>query len=162
MTTVGRLADMLGNTGRAFTYGRLTYIDANDAFDPILSAGEPSLTLRTYFLKRKEYESEQEVRFVTAGAERPMLGGILLKNIDARSWILSIRLWPGLTDEEKDCLVKAIRRSLPDADCQRSQLLSTPGSPSEFIHKVMKDQESAADKAWLNQEDGIPVQLKSV
>jgi hypothetical protein len=92
-------------------------------FDPERES-DARLLLQPYFLKRKEYESENEVRYVTAGTKRPIHNGVLLKGTGPEKWILSIRLWPGITSDEEECLCSVVKRVLPKVDCAKSELLT--------------------------------------
>ena len=83
-STVGKICEVLDKTRREFVYGRMTYVDyrsgVSTEFNPE-SKSDYRLLLRPFFLKRREYESENEVRFVTSGADRDDRGGILLKEL---------------------------------------------------------------------------------
>jgi hypothetical protein len=161
-TDIGKINTVLEKAGRDFIYGKMTYIDFNDRFDFDPSANDlhVRLLLRPFFLKRKEYESENEVRFVTAAAEREERGGILLKNLPPRDWISAIRLWPGLTNDEEKSLCKTIRKMMPDVDCQRSNLFVGPtGDLADTFQDMF---EKSADESWKLDEDGIPGPLKQV
>jgi len=96
-TTIGKLRALFENTGRDFICGRMTYVDYQSGksteFDPT-SKSDYRLLLRPFFLKRKEYESEAEVRFVTAGSDRDERGGILLKNLNQRIGFLPFDFGP--------------------------------------------------------------------
>jgi len=157
-TTIGKLKALFEKTGFDFIYGRMTYVDYRSGvstdFDPLREA-DYDLLMRPYFLKRKEYISESEVRFVTAGYNCDERGGILLKDMAPQDWISAIRLWPRLTSDEEHSLRKAIEQFMPNADCQKSDLLS-----SEMGLSDMLTIDSATDSNWTQKQDGIPTPLK--
>ncbi|HEY3761827.1 MAG TPA: hypothetical protein VGN23_08765 [Verrucomicrobiae bacterium] len=158
-TTIGNLSVLFEKTQRSFIFGKMTYVDyeADTNLDPSLR-GYPFL-LRPYFLKRKEYESENEVRFVTAASERVERGGVLIKNLNPQGWISAIRLWPGLTYDEEQSIRKAVHAFLPNIDCQKSDLFTD--SNNEFA-SLDFDIEEASDSEWKTGEDGIPQSLKQL
>lgn len=159
-TTVGRLNALFEKTECDFIYGRMTYVDyqsgVSTEFDP-LSPSDYHLLLRPFFLKRKEYESEREVRYVTAGNDCGKKGGILLKNMKPQDWISAIRLWPGLTTDEENSIRKAIAEFMQSMDCQKSDLFSGQDSLLETLNM-----ESATDFNWTQEPDGIPTPLKAL
>ncbi len=162
-STIGKISSVFQKTGRDFIYGRMTYVDYKSGesveFDPERKSDYP-LLLRPFFLKRKEYESEQEVRFVTSGSDRSERGGILFKNLNPYDWISAIRLWPGLTADEEESIRKAIKHFIPQLDCEKSDLFSSPDSPSKFIGMILADSEQFADSSWTKGSDEIPSPLK--
>ena len=162
-STVGRISAVLEKTGREFIYGRMTYVDyrsgASTEFNPEHKS-DYRLLLRPFFLKRREYESEHEVRFVTSGTDPDDRGGILLKGLSPQDWISEIRLWPGLTRDEEQSIKKAVVHFIPNADCQKSDLFSGPDSPSEFI-EMITGLEQSSDASWAEEKDGIPKSLKT-
>ncbi len=106
-STVGKICSVLEKTGREFIYGRMTYVDYRSGVSTDFNPEQKSdyrLLLRPFFLKRREYESEDEVRFVTAGVDREERSGILLKELSPQQWISEIRLWPGLTHDEEESI----------------------------------------------------------
>jgi hypothetical protein len=115
-------------------------------------------------LKRKEYNTEDEVRFVTAGSERDERGGILLKNLQPQDWISAIRLWPGLKRDEESSIRKVVVKFIPQADCEKSDLFSGPTDAgiSDFEEMLSSDVEHEADLNWRTGEDGIPASLKGL
>ena len=162
-STVGKISTVFEKTGRDFIYGRLIYVDYRSGVSTEFIPERKSdyrLLLRPFFLKRKEYESEEEVRFVTSGSDRAEQGGILLKDLKPQDWISAIRLWPGLTADEEKSISKAIEHFIPQADCKKSDLFSGPDSPSEFIEMITADLEQSADSSWTEGKDGIPKPLK--
>ncbi len=162
-STVGKICSVLEKTGREFIYGRMTYVDYRSGVSTDFNPEQKSdyrLLLRPFFLKRREYESEDEVRFVTAGVDREERSGILLKELSPQQWISEIRLWPGLTHDEEESIKKAVHHFVSDADCQKSDLFSGPDGPSELIEMLAADLEQSADSSWTEGKDGIPQSLK--
>ena len=128
VTTVERLTAALKKTGRDFEYGQLKYLEVSPygVINPKLqfSAREFShdeVMLCPHFFKRAEYQSENEIRFVTVEAPRTS-GGIIL-DLDATEWIKTVKLWPGLSATEADALKQVIASKLPKATCERSSML---------------------------------------
>lgn len=163
-STVGKINAVLENTGREFIYGRLTYVDYRSGVSTEFNPEKRSdyhLLLRPFFLKRREYESENEVRFVTSGADRDNRGGILLKSLLPQDWISEIRLWPGLTRDEEQSIKKAVGHFIPNVDCQKSDLFSGPDSPSAFIEMNSAHFDWLSDSSWTEGKDGIPKSLKT-
>jgi hypothetical protein len=163
-STIGKICAVFEKTGRDFIYGSMTYVDYGPGgiteFNPERKS-DYRLLLRPFFLKRKEYDSEKEVRFVTSASDRAERGGILLKDLKPQNWISAIRLWPGLTVDEEKSIVNAIEHFMPQADCKKSDLFSGPDSPPEFIEMMTAEIEQAVDSSWREGKDGIPIPLKS-
>ena len=163
-SSIGKICSVFEKTDRDFIYGSMTYVDYQHGVSTEFNPEQKSdyrLLLRPFFLKRKEYESEREVRFVTSGSDRPERDGILLKNLKPRDWISAIRLWPGLTVDEEQSISKAIKHFIPDVDCEKSDLFSGPDGPSEIMEEILADLEKSADSNWTNGNDGIPKSLKN-
>jgi len=162
---VGKIATMLENTGRDFIFGRMTYVDyvtgVSTEFNPE-DQTDYGLLLRPFFLKRKEYESEKEVRFVTAGSDPTEAGGILLKHLKPEDWISAIRLWPGLTSGEEQSIIAAIRHFMPQADCTKSDLFTGPNTPFDFSDMIDEAKEFVGIKSWKDEQDEIPLALKDL
>lgn len=161
-TTVGKVVTVLEATGRKFIYGPMTYVDHRNGRSAEFNPEQESdftLLLRPFFLKRKEYVSEQEVRFITAAAERER-GGILLKDVNPKDWISAIRLWPKLMTAEAQSLCATIEKLLPQVNCSRSDLFSDPPGTSSLIEDFKADLEQQGDSAWQGGQDGIPSLLK--
>lgn len=162
-TTVGKLRALFQKSDRDFIVSPMIYVDSQMGrgrhFNPEESSDQP-LLLRPYFLKRHEYESEKEVRFVTVGPEREYRGGILLRNQDCAHWISAIRLWPGLTDEEADSIAKIVRQFLPECDCALSDLFSRPDAPSGALRRMVLQWEDGRDSAWSSNHDDIHSEFK--
>ena len=91
--------------------------------------------LRPQFLKRGEYESEKEVRFVTCTAENEN-GGLSLQAIKPETWIKQIRLWPAMTSREEDSIKSLIANRLPNVPCQKSDLLQPEGKARTQVFEV--------------------------
>jgi hypothetical protein len=162
-TTIGKLCTVFEKTNHDFVYGRITYVDYRSGVSTEFNPERESdyhLLLRPFFLKRREYESEQEVRFVTAASERAERGGVLLDNVSPQDWISAIRLWPGITRDEERALRKAIEYFLPAVDCKKSDLFSGPDGPSDFVEMFRSELEQSEDSTWTKGEDGIPNPLK--
>lgn len=162
-STVGRICTALEKTVREFIYGRLTYVDYQSGVSTEFNPEQKSdyhLLLRPFFLKRREYESENEVRFVTTGADREDRSGILFKGLAPQEWISEIRLWPGLTLDEEDCIKNAIQHFIPNVYCQRSDLFSGPGGQSQFLEMISADVDRSLDLGWEEGTDGVPKSLK--
>ncbi|MBE0542295.1 MAG: DUF2971 domain-containing protein [Verrucomicrobia bacterium] len=169
-TTVGRVAAVLDAdfevSGRKFIYGPMTYVDHRTGrsaeFNPELES-DFHLLLRPFFLKREEYKSENEIRFIKTAAERSERGGILLKNVKPKDWIQAIRLWPGLTTAEAQSLCKTIKLLLPHVDCRRSDLFSeSPPGTSRGVENFIAGLEDATDSDYQTCQDGIPSSLKEL
>jgi hypothetical protein len=162
-STVGKIGDVFDKTERQFIYGRMTYVDyrsgVSTEFNPETKS-DYGLLLRPFFLKRKEYESEREVRFVTSGGDRDNRGGILLKGLLPKDWISEIRLWPGLTRDEEQSIKKAVEYFMPDADCQKSDLFSGPNSHSDFIEMFSANLDQSLDSSWAGEKGSIPTSLR--
>jgi len=164
-STVGKISAIFEKTGRNFTYGRMTYVDYRSGVSTDFNPERKSdyrLLLRPFLLKRKEYESEHEVRFVTSGADRTERGGVLLKDMNPQDWISAIRLWPGLTANEESSLHEAVHQFIPEVDCRKSDLFSGPSGPSELTEMIIADLEQSADSSWTEGTDKIPPPLKIV
>jgi hypothetical protein len=164
-TTIGKLRALFENTGRDFIYGRMTYVDyksgVSTEFDPTRRS-DYRLLLRPFFLKRKEYESEAEVRFVTAGNGHDERGGILLKGLKPQDWISAIRLWPGLTPDEEDSIRNTVSRFIPQSDCEKSDLFSGPDDSGDLVKGLSLGIETATDLSWIEGRDKIPSPLKTL
>jgi len=161
-STVGDLTSALAESKRAFSFGRLTYTDTlGTGVGNSADAADDCLTLRPYFLKRSEYASEQEVRFVTTAAEQEELGGIVLGGMNPKEWIKSVRLAPGLSRVEVKCLVERIQEILPEIDCAASDLLNHPDR-SHYLDSLMERMQRSRNREWDQGYDEIPPVLKQV
>ncbi len=160
-STVGQLRSVLETIGRDFDVNRMTYVTYRGQFSADFNPERPSdhkLLLQSFFLKRKEYSSENEVRFVTIGPESPDWGGIFVTGIPAEKWINAIRLWPELTTDEEQSLKKAIAAFAPKIDCEKSDLLPRP-SPAGSMPFYY---EALANSEWKSGKDEIPKALKEL
>lgn len=155
-----RIRGLLERSERDFLYRRMRYAEVHSRWARHLNPEDPSdvkLLLRPYFLKRSEYHSEREVRFVTASPEVGRRKGLVLRNCDPTSWIEEVRLWPGLSQTETNVLRKLVRRVLADVPCERSDLMHADTSPFD---DSMEELPNLAFRQWLDQEDRIPPELK--
>lgn len=164
-SNVGRIAAMLEGTGRDFIFGKMTYVDYATGVSTEFNPEDPAdyqLLLRPFFLKRMEYESEKEVRFVTADSNGANLGGILLENLNPQDWISAISLWPKLTCGEERSVRKTIQHFMPQVECSKSELLTGPDEPVDFNDTLDEDRGGLKETTWKEVKDGIPVALKEV
>ena len=160
-STVGRITALFDKTGRDFIFGKMTYVDYLSGAGPdFMLERDYKLLLRPFFLKRMEYNSENEVRFVTAGPALPEGDGILLEGLKAEDWISAIRLWPGLTEDEDQSLSKAIKQFLPQVDCIKSDLFSRPAIPQGFLGDFRAELRQSVDLNWTSGGDEIPRAIK--
>jgi hypothetical protein len=147
-STVGRLRKVLETTGRDFLFGAITYVDYKGGMSAELDLGNSAnkeLLLRPFLLKRKEYQSESEVRFVTADSEPPAHDGIILTKVNPEAWISKIRLWPTLTRMEEKTLQRAIEPFLPNSDCSRSDLFSSfDREIADFVEKCANESDNTS------------------
>jgi len=167
-TTVGKLRAMLGKAGRDFVFGRMRYVRlvGGSAVDlhPEAYQEDVALLLHPYFLKREEYQSEDEVRFVTCGPPKNRPGGLVLFAPTPQDWIQRIRLWPGLSASEEAALKAVVEKFIPDAEdgfCQCSELFGMTPYSGE------KSSLSAAfaemgDTRWKEGADEVPPALKEL
>lgn len=166
-TSVGKLRSVLEHCGHNFAFGPMLYIRVlpRSIAQKLFPENVPDrpFLLEPCFLKRFEYESEKEVRFVTTETESSE-EGIFLKakkpsdEIKPADWIEHIRLSPRLRSSEEEALTKAIKALHPTVEsCQRSDLLSNRSEPASFS-SVTKMCEESWEKGW----DGIPAPLKKL
>jgi len=154
-TTIEKLIGVIEKTDRAFIYGKMTYVDSRNPFDPRFNPERNSdLLVRPFFLKRMEYQHENEIRFVTAST-RDDSEGVVLRGIDPKEWISAIRLWPTATDEEEESIRKTVGYYLQECDCSRSALCSN--SQSSLCKTIAS---RAAQRIGISYNDGIPGSLK--
>jgi hypothetical protein len=159
-TTVGRVKAVLQAQGRKFICDSMTYVDHRSGTSAESNPQQNSDNhLRAFLMKRDEYKSEDEVRFIIAAAERER-DGILFSGVNPKDWISAIRLWPKLTTAEAQSLCVTVKKFLPDVDCSRSDLCSDPPGTSRLIEDFMTRLEGQADSAWQGGQDGIPSLLK--
>lgn len=159
-TSVGKLRATLEKTSYAFAFGRMYYVDVRGGNPSNFNWEHPDearFLLDPHFLKRSEYESEKEVRFVTSAPESAPHGGLVLSDVNATDWIREILLWPSLNSAEANALRKAIAELNPDISVARSELLHMEeGAPLlEAFFNLDLD-------AWRSGSDGIPAVLKDL
>jgi hypothetical protein len=186
-TTVRKLRTFLESCGRDFRYGRMLYVDVLRNETTCLHPQKPEdrpFLLEPCFLKRSEYEDENEVRFVTTTAD--LDAGVFLKaegpDTSIQSdWIEHISLWPGLHSSEERALTAAVtqlrsseRRALtgavtqlqPAVSCCRSELLSgqKQRSADQKGQGGWSDafDEQVSEKSWRDGTDGVPAALKTL
>jgi hypothetical protein len=162
-STVGRVTEALSKTNFPFVFGSMTYVDyragVSTRFNPENSS-DFALLLRPQFLKRIEYQSEHEVRFVAAAPEYERKG-ILLKKINPADWITAIRLWPELTSAEEASLIDTIHKILPGVDCEKSDLYSRSHDSRNMFERLELMVEESQEEDWKQQSDSIPPEIKA-
>lgn len=162
-TTVGKLRKVLGATGRKFLFGRMRYVHYENSsvrdLDWESKTEDAEFLLRPHFVKRDEYRTEEEVRFVTAGPD-PGIPGIILEELSV-DWIEQIRLWPGLKATERTALQRAVESLAPAISCSCSDLLGAdPGEDREFVPPVVRNFDQFFLDEWEKGDDGVPQELK--
>lgn len=156
--TVQSLSAALKPTTYDFIFGKMCYYDHR--YRGLTDAESHMFSLRPHFLKRKEYASENEVRFVTCAPQREG-GGLLLNNINPETWTSEIRLWPGLTSREEDSIKRAVAAELPTVHCSKSDLLQTHGKAMLQAFEDLSAQVAAKDEQkWKSGQDEVPKLLK--
>jgi hypothetical protein len=165
---VGKLCELLGKTGHDFEVGQMRYIrliagDVRDYdFNPE-EAEDARFLLKPHFLKRKEYESEKEVRFVTAAPERGRNAGIMLEQISPDKWIHEIRLWPGLKAVEEQSIKQVVAKFAPNVPCECSDLFGAGSFSNEsFVAAVLAGLDASNWDRWKQGTDDIPPELKEL
>lgn len=161
-TTIGKLRNALGSTGQDFVFARIAYADTVSDLGPNHETHHELLT-RPFFLKRKAYGTEHEVRFVTSDRRRPDRDGLSL-SVSPNELIEAIRLWPWLADKEADVLTKTIEAHLKGVDCRKSQLVPIRSTPPEFLDYLDEEIFDASPSApWdSNRSRGVPAELQVV
>ena len=160
-TTVGKLRQSLAKTERDFVFGQMRYVHVDRCAIRDRYSEDPKdrqFVLQPHFLKRREYDSEKEVRFVACGPESRDSGGICLGGIDPGSWIDGIRLWPNLTLTEESALKRAIAVFAPGIPCSRSDLMMNEDRFAAERSRVME----WAEHQWKECTDCIPPGLKQI
>jgi hypothetical protein len=167
-STVGKIRMLLANTEHAFVFGQMRYIrlvagEAQDfEFNPELNE-DAAFLLKPEFLKRSEYQSEKEVRFVTAAPERAFGAGLILSNLDPTSWITEIRLWPGLKPPEQTSIQKVVEKFTNGIPCACSDLLGHgPYSDDGLNEAMFAYLDSDNWRRWKEGTDNVPPELKQV
>jgi hypothetical protein len=164
-TTVKKLSQLLSQTERDFEFGRMRYVRLiggeaqDDGFDPD-KREDAQFLLKPHFLKRKEYESEKEVRFVTASPGRGHKGIVL--ETPAAEWIGEIRLWPGLKPVEEESIKRVVAHFAIDVACACSDLLRADQMSSDTVASVESQVDDLDWNWWKNGRDGIPTALKGL
>ena len=164
-SSVKKLRGVLEKTERDFQFGRMFYVDVVEGKtfgeDPD-AMYDNGLLLKPHFLKRSEYKTEDEVRFVTTGREKSKQGGIILNGIVAQDWIQEIRLWPKLSPQEECSLKKIIEQYLPSVSCQRSDLMGAKNGVFDEGGPFKEGLETCEDERWRDGKDDIPPAAKEL
>jgi hypothetical protein len=132
-----------------------TSFNPHDNFDS-------SFLLRPYFIKRDEYKSENEVRFVTSAPDKGFISGITLENINPNDWMKEICFWPGLREPEEKSLRQLITPILPNVPCYCSDLFGAEKTSNGFIRSVSDHFDELFFKNWKDGSDDIPPELKLI
>jgi hypothetical protein len=167
-STVEKVCKVLTTTEWDFEFARLRYIRLvlGAALDFDFNTEDPHdsrFLLRPHFLKRKEYETEKEVRFVTAAPDRGVGAGLSLNGISPNEWINDIRLWPGLRPTEEKSVRDVVNHFAPGVSCACSDLFGADRfSRESFAARYVRELNAVTWKQWKNGEDGISSELKQV
>jgi hypothetical protein len=162
-TTVARIRQTFVKANRNATFGQMFYVEVCQGQVIGLNPGEPEhqqFILQPHFMKRKEYASEREVRFVGYGPENRKKGGIVLKGIDPNDWIQQIKFWPKLTSPEEAALSTAVKKAAPNIQCFKSDLLTSQDDSVYDENGVEAAMVETDEKSWGDNSDGIPSFLK--
>jgi hypothetical protein len=162
-TTVGRLRQTFVKAHQNATFGRMFYVEVFQGQVLNLNPGEPDhqqFILQPHFMKRKEYESEKEVRFVAYGPENQRRGGMVLEEIDPNDWIQQIKFWPKLTCSGEASLKSAVKKFAPNIQCFKSDLLTGHVDSSYAENGVEAAFAVTDERSWKDNSDGIPSFLK--
>jgi hypothetical protein len=161
-TNTAKLRGLLEAQGPDFMYRRMRYVDVPHGVGRDFNPEDPvdfALLLRPYFIKRSEYESEREVRFVMTGRQQEHLGGRILQGCDPRAWISEVRLWPGLRRAETEVLKDLVKQKAPDLPCDRSELMQAETDGFAEWNEGVSPPEI---KPWLAEADDVPPELKEL
>ncbi len=163
-TTVRKLKLALEASGHDFAFGKMTYVEAVPP--PVLGfhPDDPKhrqLLLRPEFLKRKEYGSESEVRFVTSAAGSPSKPGITL-NLAPEDWIDQILLSPKSSSSEEQALKDLVKKVVPSTSCSKSRLLQGNDRTWSRRAESAAASDESAELAWRDGHDGIPSIVKEI
>ena len=112
-STIGKVRNALSQAENNFAFGRLRYVTVENGKTTDLNfkdSEDAQLILEPHFLKRNEYASENEVRFLTTSNEHEHNPGIFIPGIKPAEWIQEIRLWPKLDSSEASSLKEAIKK----------------------------------------------------
>ena len=166
-STTKKLSGLLSKSKWDFEVGQMRYIrliggEAQDYdFNPE-KAKDAAFLLKPHFLKRKEYESENEVRFVTAAPERGPKSGIFLDEISPSEWIQEIRFWPGLKPVEEKSLKQIVEHFASGIPCTRSDLFGANVSSNEFVSHFEAKLHEIDWNSWKDGSDNVPAELKQL
>jgi hypothetical protein len=161
-TTVGDLSSAIKTANYDFAFGRMCYFKRSGNYARCSNSEKQMFVLQPQFLKREEYDSEKEVRFVTYASECES-GGLSLKDIEPETWIKKVRLWPGLTSREEDSIMSALKNKLSSADCQKSDLLQPDGREmSRTLEQIDALVVANAESQRKSCKDGVPALLKKL
>ena len=167
-STVEKICKILTPTEWDFEFARLRYIRfvLGEMQDFDFNPEDPDdsrFLLKPHFLKKKEYETETEVRFVTAAPDRGIGAGLSLDGMSPSEWIDDIRLWPGLKPTEEEAVKRVVHHFAPSVSCACSDLFGADRfSPDSFTAKYFQELNALTWKQWKNGEDGIPSELKQL
>jgi hypothetical protein len=160
-TTIGKLKAILAKTDRDFAIAPMRYVKVSSGNTTDLnweSERDKRLLLQPHFLKRWEYESENEVRLITSGPEGLPHKGILLREINPTEWLSEVRLWPALNPSEAGALGKAITALSPGVSVAKSDLLAVDPDEDQLLQAF-----SEMDlEIWQSDSDEIPPAMKEV
>lgn len=165
MTTFGQLKKALEPLKYTFTAAKMNYIHhalkAHERFDdPTLKS---YLLLRPFFLKRQEYESEREIRFVASARPRWSAsdgGGIALRDFHPKGWIAAVRLWPDLKKDEEEAIQARVWDVVPDISCRKSDLFDA--ATRTIKDEMLAELDENCEEGWASVGDDIPCALKQI
>jgi hypothetical protein len=162
-TTVARIRQIFAKSGRSASFGQMFYVEVCQGQVSDLIPDEPEhqqFILQPHFMKRKEYASEREVRFIGYSPENRKKGGIVLGGIDPNDWIQQIKFWPKLTSSEEEALSTAVKKAAPNIQCFKSDLLTSQEDSVYDENGVEAAMAATDEKSWTDNSDGIPSFLK--
>jgi len=162
-TTIGNVRQVFMKAGRNISFGQMAYVEVTQGQVIGLNPGEAEhqqFILQPHFMKRREYASEREVRFVAYGPENQKRGGMVLTAIDPNDWIKQIVLWPKLSCSEEASLTSAIKAVAPNIQCFKSDLLTNHDDSVNGENGVAAAMAETDEKSWASDDDGIPSFLK--
>lgn len=161
-STVGSLRKALSRTSYRFTFGQMRYVSVIDERTTNLAPENPSdahLILHPHFLKRNEYQSENEVRFVTTGSENPYEPGMFIDGINPATWIHKIHLWPKAHSSEVSALQKAVKKFSKRIPCEKSKFMSKRIGIGTRMMSDLRAGKLGSD-GWINESNNLPEILK--
>lgn len=163
-STIGKIHTALSKTKYDFAFGQMRYVSVVNerTTDLVLENSEDSqLILEPHFLKRNEYKSENEVRFVTATSENEIDSGIFIKKIMPEEWIEEIRLWPKARSSEEAALKEVVKKFAPEIRCVKSDFMSRRPDATAISRIYMRDVIGISEEnEWESGRDDIPDILK--